>query len=127
MSQPPPSNAPKPAKPRLRHRTYPRRFTGGAASDLQDQVQIGLHEEAALLRQAMRRTLALAADVDDLDEMIKVLRAISGAAGRLAVLLRAQSALPTGESDAWRDLLGGLADETLEELRQKAIRSEQDA
>jgi hypothetical protein len=38
----------------------------------------------------------------------------------LASLLRAQSALPTSQGEAWRELLAGIADETLAELRRQA-------
>ena len=62
----------------------------GEMDDLEAARTTGLLEEIAMLRMTMRRTMAMARDLEKLDELLEVLKALSAASGRLASLVRAQ-------------------------------------
>jgi len=70
---------------------YSGQFRQSEAKDLQSLDEPGLQDEIAVLRVAIRRTMEVAEGVDDLKEMMQVLRALAQAVGRLSELLHTQA------------------------------------
>jgi hypothetical protein len=90
-AQPPPTG---------RRGFYSQRFRSAELRDLEDQPG-GLQEEIQLLRIIMRRALEETEESTDLklQDWIRLLNAISGAAARLTTLIKTQRELSPGESD----------------------------
>ncbi len=87
--------APKGNLNALKHGYYSRLFHSMESTDLENAPSGNLENEIALLRVMIRRTMELADGIDDLREATRVLSALGAAAGRLAILLRAQKSLST--------------------------------
>lgn len=104
----------------LKHGFYAALFRPAELSDLETMLETGLAGEAAMLRVMTRRVLALAGGVEDLDEAVRVLRALGVACARLAALLKAEKEL-AGEGEAHaRAAISQALTEVVDELRGKA-------
>jgi hypothetical protein len=101
----------------IKHGFYAVKFKTVEISDLETAAQVGLEDEIGLLRVVIRRTLEMAGDVEELDEMIDVLGALGVAATRLAGLLRTQHLISgTKDSGLSATISQALAD-VVKELR----------
>lgn len=78
----------------LKHGLYTRYLRSGEINLLETLDARSLEPEISLLRVLIQRTLALAEGVEDVETGIKVLSALGLTASRLAILMRAQQALP---------------------------------
>lgn len=76
----------------------------------------GLLDEVDALRLIILRTLELANGIDDLKEMLGVLRSISTAAGRVASLLTAHARLVEGRGSRLEMLLNQAVSDALAEM-----------
>jgi hypothetical protein len=79
---------------------YESQFKPGEKLDL-ETVNGGLRDEINLLRIVMRRALEQAEEGGDLmlEDYTRLLNALSGAAARLAILIKAQQELGLGDGD----------------------------
>jgi len=78
----------------VKHGLYSRYLRAGEAANPDALDVHSLEPEINLLRVLIGRTLALAEGVEDVETSVKVLGALGMTANRLAVLMRAQQALP---------------------------------
>jgi integrase len=86
----------------------------GQTHDLEAVLGGDVRAEIALLRRYILRLSMLAKGVDDLEEAIVVLRAVSGACARVASLLRSQEAF---DEDKTRDALERALAEVMKEFK----------
>jgi len=97
----------------VKHGLYTRYLRSGEASPSEALEARSLEPEISLLRVLIQRTLALAEEVEDVEMSIKLLSALSLTASRLALLMRAQQALPasSGSKDALTQALEAFSKE----------------
>ena len=78
---------------------YLQEYQAEERRDLDQARQADIQDEIELLRVTMRRTLALAREVQDLSEMLDVLKELANATGKLTGLIRAQQKAGGSEGD----------------------------
>jgi hypothetical protein len=84
----------------LKHGFYSRKFRSADLQDLETYEFSGLDDEIIMLRVFIRRVVEMTGDIEDLDQAVSLLRALSLAVISLTRLLRTQTLLPHGESIA---------------------------
>ena len=95
---------------------YTRFFVKSELEQLIRARREGLLDEVDALRLIILRTLELANGIDDLKEMLGVLRSISTAAGRVASLLTAHARLVEGRGSRLEMLLNQAVSDALAEM-----------
>jgi hypothetical protein len=105
-------------KPRRKHGFYDRFFSRFELSDLDVLDAEKLFGEIALMRVALRRCFEAASTIeaDDIENWVKALSALGGAATRLANLLRSQKALSLNGEDEWKAIISQGLTEVLKEM-----------
>ena len=96
---------------------YAGQFHAGEVADLQ-QASPGLQDEIAMLRVAIRRCFASAADVEgnDLEGWVKALSALGSASARLAHLVQAQQVLAGDSGDNFLGVLSSALTDVRKEM-----------
>ena len=103
---------------------YERQYGPDERRDLHEAHSPGLQDEIEMLRVAMRRTLALSNGVQELGEMLEVLRDLSYAASKLAGLLRLQGKASSGQESDLAILLRRALSDTWAEIARESTEQE---
>lgn len=101
----------------VQHGFYARQFRQAELADLEAIAADDLGQEIAMLRVVIRRTLALADELTEAEEAVKILNALSAASTRLASLMRSQLTLNQGRADETIQALSAAIAEVTQELR----------
>ena len=88
----------------LKHGFYARGFPPAELSDLDQLASSGLQDEIAMLRLIIRHAVQLAAKVDSLDQLLRLLSTIGHATATLGRLVKIQQTLTGGRTSLDHDL-----------------------